>query len=252
MVFYLFSKIVLRTLLSSFPLQNKWSKSARYADETKHQKILSHFLHLFCHSFNYITCITLAYLLFYVCFCFSSCFTNVRQYSHSLFSMISYADSVYFLKRSNGCKWVIYKTRNTWIGNGMQEMKGTRGRFTRIPGNLLENSRKCSHFGIPGNIQEESRKCSRRFRGMLLKILGNVIKDSWECPKGFREMFKQISGNLNFVLFLEILLVFYQILLLNCYETMEKNNYWAILLKKTFSSLRLITILLSLITISLT
>ena len=53
---------------------------------------------------------------------------------------------------------------------------------------------------IPGNF--------RRFQGMLLKILENVRAD---------------SGNLNFDLFLEILLVFYQILQSNCYETMEKT-----------------------------
>ena len=63
-------------------------------------------------------------------------------------------------------------------------------------------------------------------------------------------MFKKIPGNLNFDLFPENLLAFYQILLLNCYETMEKNDYWAILLKKAPSLLRLMTSLLSLITIS--
>ena len=78
---------------------------------------------------------------------------------------------------------------------------------------------------IPGNVPEDFRECSRKFRGMFKKIPGNVPKDSGECSKGFRGMFKKIPGNLNFDLFLEILLVFYQILLLNCYETMEKNNY---------------------------
>ena len=76
---------------------------------------------------------------------------------------------------------------------------------------------------------------------MLLKILGNVIKDSGECSRGFHGMFEKIPGNfrrfqgiLLKILenvradsreskFLEILLVFYQILQLNCYESMEKT-----------------------------
>ena len=45
-----------------------------------------------------------------------------------------------------------YKTRNTGTGNGMQEMQGTRGVFTRISGNLLEDSGKCSHFSILRNV----------------------------------------------------------------------------------------------------
>ena len=60
---------------------------------------------------------------------------------------------------------------------------------------------------------------------MLLKIPGNIPENSGECSRRFQGMFKKIPGNLIFDLFLEILLVFYQILLLNCYETMEKNNY---------------------------
>ena len=50
-------------------------------------------------------------------------------------------------------------------------------------GNLLENSWQCSPFSIPGNAREDSGECSRRFRGMLLKILkfpGNVQEDSGE------------------------------------------------------------------------
>ena len=42
------------------------------------------------------------------------------------------------------------------MGNGMQ---GTRGMFTRISGNLLEDSGECSHFSIPGNIREDSGEC---------------------------------------------------------------------------------------------
>ena len=53
----------------------------------------------------------------------------------------------------------IYKTRNTGTGNGMRGMQGTRGMFTRIPGNLLEDSGECCHFSIPGNIREDSGEC---------------------------------------------------------------------------------------------
>ena len=80
-------------------------------------------------------------------------------------------------------------------------MRGTRGMFTRIPGNLLEGSGECYNFNI---------------RGMFKKIPGNVQGDSEEYSKrGFRGMLKKISGNLNLDLFCEILLTFYQILQLN-------------------------------------
>ena len=62
----------------------------------------------------------------------------------------------------------IYKTRNTGTGNGM------RGMFTRIPGNLLEDSGECYYLNIPGNVQEDFGECSKRFRGMFQKIPGNV------------------------------------------------------------------------------
>ena len=58
---------------------------------------------------------------------------------------------------------------------------------------------------------------------MFKKIPGNVQENFGECSRRFQGMFKKIPGNLIFNLFLEILLVFYQILLLNCYETMEKT-----------------------------
>ena len=53
----------------------------------------------------------------------------------------------------------IYKTRNTGTGNGMRGMQGTRGMFTRIPGNLLEDSGECYYFNIPGNVPEDSGEC---------------------------------------------------------------------------------------------
>ena len=49
----------------------------------------------------------------------------------------------------------IYKTRNTGTGNRMRVMRGTREMFTRIPGNLLEDSRECYYFSIPGNVEED-------------------------------------------------------------------------------------------------
>ena len=67
------------------------------------------------------------------------------------------------------------------MGNGMREMQGTRVMFTKIPGNLLEDSGECSHFSIPGNGRKDSGECSRRFRGMFKKIPGNVPGDSGEC-----------------------------------------------------------------------
>ena len=60
----------------------------------------------------------------------------------------------------------IYKTRNTGTGNEMRGMRGTRGMFTRIPGNLLEDSGECYYFNIPENVPKDS---------------GNVRRDSGEC-----------------------------------------------------------------------
>ena len=89
----------------------------------------------------------------------------------------------------------IYKTRNTGTGNGMRGMRGTRGMFTRIPGNLLEDSGECYYFNIPENVPKDSGECSKRFRGMLKKIPGNVREDPGEYSRRFREMFEKILGN---------------------------------------------------------
>ena len=56
---------------------------------------------------------------------------------------------------------------------------------------------------------------------MLKKIPENVEDDSGECLKRFQVMFKKIPGNLTLDLFCEILLIFYQILQLNCARTKE-------------------------------
>ena len=50
----------------------------------------------------------------------------------------------------------IYKTRNTGTGNGM---RGMRGMFTRVPGNLLEDSGEYYYFNIPANVSEASGEC---------------------------------------------------------------------------------------------
>ena len=84
------------------------------------------------------------------------------------------------------------------MAKGMRRMQGTRRMFTRIPGNLLEDSRECSYFSIPGNPQEDSGECSRKFRRMLLNIPGGEggggggggwdvgWRDSGECSRRFR------------------------------------------------------------------
>ena len=73
------------------------------------------------------------------------------------------------------------------MGSGM---RGTRGMFTRNPGNLIEDSGECYYFNIPGNVEEDSGECSKRFREMFQKIAGNVPEDSGEdsgeCLRGFR------------------------------------------------------------------
>ena len=81
----------------------------------------------------------------------------------------------------------------------MRGMRGTRGMFTRIPGNFF---RECYYFnvpemfqGIPGNVEEDSGKWSRGFRRIFKRIPGNVQEDSWECSRGFWGMFKRIPGN---------------------------------------------------------
>ena len=64
----------------------------------------------------------------------------------------------------------MYKTRYTETGN---RMRGTRGMFTRIPGNRLEDSGKVIILTFRGMFQ--------RIRGMLEKIQGNVRRDCGKC-----------------------------------------------------------------------
>ena len=77
-------------------------------------------------------------------------------------------------------------------------MRGTRGMFTRIAGNLLQDSGECYYFNIPGNIEQYSDKCSRRFRGMFEEVLGNVQEDSAGCSKRFWGTFKRIPCSRRF------------------------------------------------------
>ena len=99
--------------------------------------------------------------------------------------------------------------------------------LNKIQGNVQQDSGECStrfrgmFNKIPGHAQQDSGECSKRFQGMLNKIPGNVRKDSGECSERFRGMLKKIPGNLNLDLFCEILLIFYQILQLNCVKTKE-------------------------------
>ena len=113
-------------------------------------------------------------------------------------------------------KSAVYKARKTGTGNGI---RGTRGMFTRIPGNLFHDSRECYYFKIPENVEKDSGECSRGFQGMFKKIPGNVRKDSTECSRRFRGMLEKIPGNLTLDLFCEILLILHQILQLNCDRT---------------------------------
>ena len=102
-----------------------------------------------------------------------------------------------FCEKRCSSKLAIYKTRNTGTGNGMRRMRGTRGMFTGIPGNPLEDSGECYYFIIPGNVEEDSGECSKRFRRMFKKIPGNVPEDSEECSNRFRGMFEKIPGNVQ-------------------------------------------------------
>ena len=91
----------------------------------------------------------------------------------------------------------IYETRNTGTGNGMWGMRETWGMFSRIRGNLLEDSEEYYYFNIPRNVEEDSGECSRTFRGMLVKIPRNAQEDSRERLKSFRGMFRKIQGNVQ-------------------------------------------------------
>lgn len=48
----------------------------------------------------------------------------------------------------------IYIIRNTEIGNGIREMKGTREMFSRIPGNLIILASQGMFKKTPRNVPE--------------------------------------------------------------------------------------------------
>ena len=76
---------------------------------------------------------------------------------------------------------------------GMRRMRGTRGMFTRIPGNVIILTFRGMLKKILGNVEEDSGECSKRFRGIFEKMLGNVSKDSGECWQRFSRMLKRIE-----------------------------------------------------------
>ena len=102
--------------------------------------------------------------------------------------------------------------------------------FTRIPGNLFEDSGNVNILRsrgmlkkIPWDVEEDYGESSRRFGEMFKKIpgnvrkdSGNVQKDSWECSRRFPGMLEKISvnarehsGESNFRFICEILLIFF-------------------------------------------
>ena len=102
-------------------------------------------------------------------------------------------------KRTPMSQWAIYKTRNTGKRNGMWGMRGTRGMFTKIPENLLEDSGDCwRRFRgmlkrIPWNVPEDPGEWSKRIRGMFKKIPGIAQEDSEECWQRFSKILKKIE-----------------------------------------------------------
>ena len=67
----------------------------------------------------------------------------------------------------------------------MRGMQGTRGMFSRIPGNVVILLFRGMFEKIPGNVSEDSVECSQRFWEMLKKILGNVREDFRESKFRF-------------------------------------------------------------------
>ena len=113
----------------------------------------------------------------------------------------------YLLKANNGnTNYMLF------IKPGIQE-RGTECEECAERGECLLGFRGISQR-IPGNV------IILTFQGMFHKIPGNVRRDSGECPRRFRGMFERIPGNLNLDLFCDILLIFYQILQVNC----QKNK----------------------------
>ena len=69
----------------------------------------------------------------------------------------------------------------------MRGMRGMRGKFTRIPGNVIILTLWGMFKKILGNVPEDSGECSRRFREMFEKIPRNVRRASGECSRDFEK-----------------------------------------------------------------
>ena len=65
--------------------------------------------------------------------------------------------------------------------------------FTMIPGNDLILVFRGMLEKIPGNVPEDSGKCSRKFRGILKKIPENVRNNSGERSGKLRGMLSILS-----------------------------------------------------------
>ena len=110
------------------------------------------------------------------------------------------------IRRTRGMREMLYS------GECHQIFGEYRQTFPGMSSSILRNVLK--HYG---------ERC-QTFWGIFWNIPGNVLKHSRECSQTFQETFQKITGNLNFGLFREILHVFYQTLLLNCYKTKEKTQ----------------------------
>ena len=83
---------------------------------------------------------------------------------------------------------------------------------------------KNSGMYVLGECSQTFRGMSLNIQGMALYIPGNILKQSAECRQTFRGMFQKTRQNLNFDLCHEILLVFYQLLLLNSNKSRENES----------------------------
>ena len=87
---------------------------------------------------------------------------------------------------------VMYKTRNTGMGNGM---RGTRGMGRMLYSGEYRQTFRGMSRNILGNVLKHSGGYRQTFRGMQPNIPRNVVKHSGECSQTFREMQPNIPGN---------------------------------------------------------
>ena len=67
--------------------------------------------------------------------------------------------------------------------------------FTRILGNIWEDSKECIILTFRWMFEEIPSECCRRFRGMFEKILGSFPEDLGDCWIRFTEMLSKILEN---------------------------------------------------------